>query len=229
MYAGHFAIGLAIKARAPDIPAPAVIWGVVLLDLLNGLFVLVGLDQVVPDLSAGPYLFFDLRFIDWDHSLLMAAVWSAAWALLFFKTSRRFAEFAALAVFSHFLADGLVHNGDLALYPFADAHLGLGLWGRWGVWSWAFEGLFCAVLCADAWRVQQRRGVNWALPCAVVAVMFLSLSPWFSPMELLVVNLPEDLAGQLAGGMVASGFLLPGWLLLKWIARAQGRATAPSR
>jgi hypothetical protein len=227
MYAGHVAIGLAIKARAPEVPTTAVIWGVVLLDLLNGLFVLVGLDQVVPDLTAGPYLYFDLRFIDWDHSLLMAVVWSAAWALLFVKVSRGAAEVAALAVFSHFLADGLMHNGDLALYPFAGAHLGLGLWGRWGPWSWVLEGVFCAALCAYAWRAQALRGVNWTLPCAVVAAMFFSLSPWFSPMELLAVHLPEDLAGRLAGGMVAAGFLLPGWLLLKWIGHAEQRAAVP--
>lgn len=29
-----------------------------------------------------PYLYFDLTFIDWDHSLVAAFFWSAVWAAL---------------------------------------------------------------------------------------------------------------------------------------------------
>lgn len=228
MYAGHMALGLAIKARAPDVSSAAIVWGVVFLDLLNGVFVFAGLDQVVPDPSAGPYLFFDLRFIDWDHSLLMAVLWSAVWALLFLKAGRRAAGVAAVAAFSHFVADWLMHNSDMALFPFAETHLGLGLWGRLGVWSWVLEGLFCLGLCAYAWRAQARRGVNWAWPSAVIAVMFFSLTPWFSPMQLLAAHVPADLAGRLGGVLVASGFLLPGWLIVLWVRRAEQRAAALS-
>jgi hypothetical protein len=38
---------------------------------------------------------------------------------------------AALAVLQHLVADWPVHNGDLALYPHAARHLGLGLWSSW--------------------------------------------------------------------------------------------------
>lgn len=42
MYVGHFAIGLAIKARHPEIPALPILLGVGFLDILDGLFIIVG-------------------------------------------------------------------------------------------------------------------------------------------------------------------------------------------
>ena len=57
----------------------------------------------------------------------MAGVLSLIWGALFLR--RSLAIVAALAVFSHFLADWPVHNADLALYPYAATHLGYGLYG----------------------------------------------------------------------------------------------------
>lgn len=59
--------------------------GVGLLDIINGLFIIAGIDTVTPNLLALPYLYFDLTFIDWDHSFLMALLWSTIWGLLFIK------------------------------------------------------------------------------------------------------------------------------------------------
>jgi hypothetical protein len=42
-----------------------------------------------PEPHAGPYLFFDLTFIDWDHSLLMAAFWSVVWGRCSGETEQR--------------------------------------------------------------------------------------------------------------------------------------------
>lgn len=67
MYAGHFAAGLALKARAPEAPTWGILLGVGFLDLLFGPFVLLGLEQVsvTPRVSPG----FSLDYIDWSHSL----------------------------------------------------------------------------------------------------------------------------------------------------------------
>src|SRR5262249_24956218 len=61
----------------------------------------------------------------------MAIVLSLVWAAFFWR-DKRTAVIASLAVFSHFLADWPVHNHDLALYPYSEAHLGYGLWERLG-------------------------------------------------------------------------------------------------
>ena len=214
MYVGHFAIGLAIKARYPRIPALPIMMGVGFLDLLDGIFIILGFNTVTPNLNSGPYLFFDLTFIDWDHSLLAAVFWSVLWGLLFVK-HRPVAIVAALAAFSHFIADWPMHNSDLALYPRAVEHYGYGLWGKLGTASWILEGAFSAVLAAYAWRLSRQRGVSLTWPCVVLLVLFLQLSPFASPMKF-VATLDEPLTHILPGVLVSSGFLIPG-LLMSWL------------
>ena len=214
MYVGHFAIGLAIRARYPKVPALPIMMGVGFLDLMDGIFILLGFNTVTPNLASGPYLFFDLTFIDWDHSLLAALFWSVIWGLLFIK-HRAVAAVAALAAFSHFIADWPMHNSDLALYPHSIEHYGYGLWGKLGTLAWVLEGVFSAVLAVYAWRISARRGVSLVWPCAVLVVLFLQLSPVASPMKF-VATLQEPLTHILHGALVSLGFLIPG-LLLTWL------------
>lgn len=214
MYVGHFAIGLAVKARYPKVPALPIMMGVGFLDLLDGIFILLGFNTVTPNLASGPYLFFDLTFIDWDHSLLAALFWSVIWGLLFIK-HRAVAAVAALAAFSHFIADWPMHHSDLALYPHSIEHYGYGLWGKLGTLAWVIEGVFSAVLAVYAWRISARRGVSLVWPCAVLVVLFLQLSPVASPMKF-VATLQEPLTHILHGALVSLGFLIPG-LLLTWL------------
>jgi membrane-bound metal-dependent hydrolase YbcI (DUF457 family) len=214
MYVGHFAIGLAIKARYPKVPALPIMMGVGFLDLLDGIFILLGFNTVTPNLASGPYLFFDLTFIDWDHSLLAALFWSMIWGLLFIK-HRAVAAVAALAAFSHFIADWPMHNSDLALYPYSIKHSGYGLWGKVGTLAWVLEGVFSAVLAVYAWRISARRGVSLVWPCTVLVLLFLQLSPLASPMKF-VATLQEPLTHILHGALVSLGFLIPG-LLLTWL------------
>lgn len=218
MYVGHFAIGLAIKARYPKVPALPIMMGVGFLDLLDGIFIVLGWDRVTANLASGPYLFFDLTFIDWDHSLLMAVVLSCLWAL-FFLRDKWVALVAGVAVFSHFLADWPMHNADLALYPFAQTHLGFGLWGKLGTASWVLEGIFAAGLAAYAWRAFARRGQSLLWPCVLLAVLFIQLSPWLSPMKA-VAQLNEPAAHLMHGVLVTIGFLVPG-LLFSWLLDAK--------
>jgi hypothetical protein len=188
--------------------------GVGLMDIFDGLFIIAGADRVTPNFDSGPYLFFDLTFIDWDHSLLMAVVLSLVWASLFWR-DKRTAWIAGLAVFSHFLADWPLHNHDLALYPYSDAHLGYGLWGKLGTISWLLEGAFCLGLIAFAeWR-NSARGVSYRWAVLVMVLLFFQMSPWLSPM-IFVAKLPEPAAHLLHGAVVAIGFLIPG-LLLSWL------------
>ncbi|MBF5004722.1 hypothetical protein ISG32_10680 [Diaphorobacter sp. NR2-3-3-1] len=222
MYVGHFAIGLALKAKFPKIPSLPLLMGVGFLDVLDGLFIVAGFNTVTPNLRAGPYLFFDLTFIDWDHSLLAALFWSAVWGALFIK-DKRVAALAFVAAFSHFVADRPMHNNDLALFPYAQQHFGLGAWGKLGTLSWVLEGLFAAALMAYAYRTTLRRGVNWGWTLAVMLVLFFNLSPWLSPMKH-IATLGEPTIHLLHGVMVTAGFVLPG-LLLTWIVnRAESRA-----
>jgi hypothetical protein len=223
MFVGHLAIGLAVKAAAPKVRSLPILLGVGFLDVVDGLLIMLGANRVTPNLEAGPYLFFDLTFIDWDHSLLMAVVLSLIWAALFLK-DRRVALIAGLACFSHFLADVPMHNADLALYPFAAEHLGFGLWGKLLTGAWVLEGVFTAVLAGWAWTRFKARGVSILWPVIIMIALFLNLSPWLSPMKM-VAQLGEPAAHLLHGLLVTLGFLIPG-LLLSWLVdRAEQRGS----
>src|SRR5215469_4221632 len=219
MYVGHFAIGMAIKSATPKTPTMPIMLGVAFMDIVNGLLVVAGVDRVTPNLNSGPYLFFDLTFIDWDHSLLMAVVLSLVWASLFWR-DRRTAWVAGLAVFSHFLADWPLHNHDLALFPYSDTHLGYGLWGKLGTTSWLLEGAFCLALIAFAeWR-NSARGVSYRWVFLVLVLVFFQTSPWLSPMKF-IAQLSEPAAHLVSGALGAVGFLITGLFLVWLIDRAE--------
>lgn len=180
MYAGHFAAGLAIKARVPEAPTWGLILGVGVLDVLFGPFVLLGIERatVTPGISPG----FSLDYIDWSHSLLMSLLWSGLFALGFWRFGRRVAWAMALAVFSHFLLDIPMHPPDLALWPGAGTHLGLGLWRALPTGWWFVE--LGAVLLGAGYYWNRARGdasFGGRAGAVVVVVLLLHLmnAPWF--------------------------------------------------
>ena len=142
MYAGHYAAGLAIKAARPQAPTWAVLLGVGFLDVLFGIFVMLGIERVTvtPGMSPG----FALDFIDWSHSLAMSIVWAAVFSSFFWRRGQAIVLTLAFAVFSHFLLDWPMHPSDLALWPHSSIHVGLVLWQRLPVGWWFVELAFIA-------------------------------------------------------------------------------------
>lgn len=182
MYAGHFAAGLAMKATAPRVPTWPLLLGVGFVDILFGLFVVLGIEhaQLTPGHSPG----FSLDFIDWSHSLAMSAAWALAYALAFARRGAVVAAWCGAAVFSHFVLDVLMHPGDLALWPHSEAHVGLGLWTRWPTGWWFFELAFIAA-CGAYYVVRARQDRSfggralWVV--GVVVALHVTNSPWLSP------------------------------------------------
>lgn len=181
MYVGHFAAGLAIKAKEPKAPTWALLVGVGFLDILFGPLVLVGIERatVMPSVSPG----FSLDFIDWSHSLLMSVLWSILFAAAFARYGRRVMIALGFAVFSHFLLDLPMHPPDLALWPNSDSHIGLGLWRLLPTGWWFVELAVIAVLWAYYWRRSLADPSFGRRPFAIAAVLiFLHVfnSPWLS-------------------------------------------------
>ncbi len=184
MYAGHFAAGLAIKARKPDAPTAGLLTGAVFLDLLFGVCVMAGIERVhmTPGTSPG----FALDYIDWSHSLLMAVVWSVLFASVFHGRDWGVHLALGCAVFSHFVLDFFMHPPDLALWPGASIHMGLGIWRRWPRGGWLFElGFIMACLAYYFWRSRAERtfGRHAAWACMVVVALHVINSPWLSPLK----------------------------------------------
>jgi hypothetical protein len=180
MYAGHFAVGLALKAKQPAVPTWAVLLGTGFLDVLFGIFVMRGIERVTmtPHVGQG----FSLDFIDWSHSLLMSLVWSLVYGAFFWRRGRAVAFVLAFAVFSHFLLDLPMHPQDLAWWPHSPAHLGFGLWNRLPQgWWWIELAVIGAASAYYVAGVHFRKNFDsrrwW--PCAVVLLLHVLNAPWW--------------------------------------------------
>lgn len=143
MYAAHFAAGLAIKSRAPEVPLWILLCGAFVPDFV---WVALGLAGIEP--SQGP-AFFD----DWSHSLAMIIAFGIVFALLFWRKGAAVMFAAWLSVFSHFLLDLPIHPKTIAFFPHSSIHLGWNSWtfGLAPFWRathyWWIELVVLVLLC----------------------------------------------------------------------------------
>ncbi|HEL2733516.1 TPA: hypothetical protein U1266_000723 [Streptococcus suis] len=230
MYFGHYALATAVKAKEPDLSVLPIFLATGAIDIMNGLFIMTGVDKVTPNLDTKPYLYFDLTYIDWDHSLLMGIVWSIAAAFIAYwayKKDRRIGVATGLVAFSHWLLDLPLHNGDMALYPGSSIKLGWGWWRTLGEYGWHLEVAFSIVLLIYAYHISKKRGENIWPQLVFLALLTINMSPWLSPMKI-VATFPEPWAHLVHGFLVCVGFIIPGfifaWLYKKTSKRASLKA-----
>lgn len=136
MFAGHLAAGLALKKADQRVNLGILFFASLLADFLLGLFVLFGIEQVHV-----PANFADIHYLTftfpYSHGLVASLLWSLlAYLVVQQRWSRTMGQkgkaglVVALAVFSHFLLDSLVHIPDLPLLGETSPKLGLGLWNN---------------------------------------------------------------------------------------------------
>lgn len=176
MYAGHFAAAYAIRSRVPAAPLFALLIAIGVGDSIHGVLVLAGVERTefAPHLGSG----FILHFADWSHSLGMTLIWSMAFGALFWGRGKAVALACAVAVFSHYVLDLVMHDPDLALYPHSPIRHGLGVWNRWPIGSWFFE---LAFVVGAWWMDASRRpgaGPRRYATLAVLLMLHLGFSPW---------------------------------------------------
>jgi membrane-bound metal-dependent hydrolase YbcI (DUF457 family) len=183
VYAGHFAVGLALKAREPKAPLWGILLGVGLLDLLFAVLVLAGVEEAT--ITSGVPPGYSLDFIDWSHSLLTSAVWAGVFGALFWRAGGRIAALMGIAVFSHFLLDLPMHPPDMALWPGSDVQLGLGLWRALPSGWWFVELAFVLVL-TGYYVSRARRSDTFGGRAEAVRWVMIGLhvanAPWLSPL-----------------------------------------------
>ncbi len=130
MFAGHFALAAAVKAKAPKVPLWALMLSTQLLDVVFVPLYLSGV-ETMESVEGGGYGG-NLIHADYSHSLAGAL----AIALIAGLLARRFwgmrgGIVIASVVFSHWLLDLMVHRADLPILPGNLGHLpllGLGWW-----------------------------------------------------------------------------------------------------
>ncbi len=172
MFVGHYGVGFAAKRSDASIPLWALFLAVQLLDIAWAPFVLLGIEKVriVPGITATNPL--DLYYMPYTHSLIGALLWSVG-AFLVYRlaargSGRTAAVIVALAVFSHWVLDLVVHRPDLPLYD-DSLKVGLGLWNRPAL----ALGLEALLLFGGIW-LYLRRGA--ARPAAIVAFGLIMLA-----------------------------------------------------
>lgn len=135
MLLGHYGVALALKRAEPKLSLGTLFLGAQLLDLLWGIFLLLGWERarIVP----GHTVVTPLEFLQYpiSHSLIGAVCWSLFAAGLYYSwptrdTSRHWqaAAIVGVAVLSHYPLDVLTHVPDLPLAGSDSPKLGLGLW-----------------------------------------------------------------------------------------------------
>jgi hypothetical protein len=163
MFIGHYGVAFGAKGALRRVPLWVYFLAVQWLDIAWSLFVLDGIEhlQIQPGfMPASSLVLYDMPY---THGLFGAAVLSVLFGgvtALFFR-GRRGAVFAltALAAFSHWILDLVVHAPDLWIYD--NVKLGFGLWR----WMWISLPLELILLVAGAWFYQRAvpavRGNAW--------------------------------------------------------------------
>ncbi len=185
MFVGHYGIAFGLKRADPKLSLGSLFLAVQLVDLLWGVFLLLGWEhvRVEPGFTASsPLVFTDYPL---SHSLLAALCWAVvagavAYSLPTRDTSRHHARAAmliAVAVASHWFLDLIVHVRDLPLAGTESTRVGLGLWQNLPL-SIAAELLTLAAglllyLTAPSRRIHPR---PWRITTLVVVMVGLYLS-----------------------------------------------------
>jgi queuine tRNA-ribosyltransferase len=131
LFVGHYSVSFAGGAAERRLPLWLLFIAVQFLDVMWAVFVLLGIEKVriVPGFTASNPL--DLYYMPYTHTLLSAIAWSG-FAFLICQLfprlrGRRTGLIVAVAVFSHWVLDLIVHRPDLALYD-SQYKMGFGLW-----------------------------------------------------------------------------------------------------
>ncbi len=133
MFVGHYAASLALKKFEKRASLGFLFLAVQFVDILFFPFVLLGIERmnIVPNLTQSTH--FELEYMPYTHSLAGSVFWAAVAYVVFrwlLVKRQSVALVVALAVFSHWLLDLLVHTPDLPLWTDDSIKLGFGLWNN---------------------------------------------------------------------------------------------------
>jgi hypothetical protein len=214
MFAGHIGAAMAIGRVERRVNLGVLVCAALLLDVLLWLFVLAGRESVViPVNFAGTH---QPEFVfPYSHGLLAAIAWSTLagltalrWYRLLQAAKWRVAACIALAVFSHWLLDALVHVPELPLAGEHSLKVGLGLWGSMPV-ALAVESLITVLgLGLFLAGASLTRGRRFGLAVLVIVTLV------FTIFGMTVAPPPPSATAMAASSLVTIVVVcaLAGWL-----------------
>jgi hypothetical protein len=224
MFAGHVGAALAIGRAERRVNVGAFVIAALLLDIVLWLFVLLGWESVTIPVNFASTHQPDFVF-PFSHGLLASVVWSAvaaAVASLCFarleRTRSRAAALIALAVFSHWVLDALVHQPELPLAGGSSPKVGLGLWQSMPVALVAEAAVVVAGLCLFVPGNSLSRGKSLSL----VALSLLILA--FTVVGMTIAPAPASVLAMAASSLVT---LVVVCALACWVGRLPTALRAP--
>ena len=184
MFLGHYGVAFAARRAAPRMSLGTLTLAAQWLDELWPILLLAGVEhvRVVPGLMrASPA---DFVWYPYSHSLAMAIVWGALFALIYFaaRRDRRSALIVGGAVVSHWLLDLPMHRPDLPLWPGSRILLGAGAWNSIPLTILLEGGVFVLGLWLylRSTRATDRTG-TWSLWAMVAVLVAIFASGFFNP------------------------------------------------
>lgn len=133
MFVGHYAASLALKKFEKRASLGLLFLAVQFVDILFFPFVLLGIERINIIERYTPSTHFQLEYMPFTHSLLASLLWAGI-TYAFFRwvvvKIHSVALVMAIAVFSHWVIDLVVHTPDLPLWSDSSLKFGLGLWNN---------------------------------------------------------------------------------------------------
>jgi len=212
MFVGHYAASLALKKVEPRASLGVLFLGVQFVDILFFPLVLLGIERINIIENYTQSTHFQLEYMPFTHSLLGSLLWAAGAYAMFrwvIVKSHAIALVVAIAVFSHWVFDLVVHTPDLPLWSDASPKVGLGLWNN----AIATFTLEAALLLGALWMYLRSTSAvtttgKYGMVVFVIALMMINIPNIFAP-------LLDDRKTPLAIFALAAYFLFAGvafWL-----------------
>jgi len=143
MFVGHYAAALALKKFEKRASLGVLFLAVQFVDILFFPLVLLGIERmnIVENFTQSTH--FQLEYMPYTHSIIGSLFWAGvAYALFRWLIVKKnsVAMVVALAIFSHWLFDLVVHTPDLPLWSDTSLKLGFGLWNN-AIATYALEAI----------------------------------------------------------------------------------------
>jgi membrane-bound metal-dependent hydrolase YbcI (DUF457 family) len=187
MFVGHYAAGLALKNFEKRASLGILFLGVQFVDILFFPFVLLGIERINIVENFTDATHFELEYMPYTHSLVGSLFWAVmAYALFRWVVvkKKRVALIVALAVFSHWLLDLLVHTPDLPIWSDTSLKLGLGLWNN-AIATYILEAAFLLVALWLYLRstTATSKGGKYGMIVFVVILLLVNIVNVFGPLQ----------------------------------------------
>ncbi len=187
MFVGHYAAALALKKFEKRASLGVLFLAVQFVDILFFPLVLLGIERmnIVENFTQSTH--FQLEYMPYTHSIIGSLFWAGvAYALFRWLIVKKnsVAMVVALAIFSHWLFDLVVHTPDLPLWNDTSLKLGFGLWNN-AIATYALEAI---LLVSALWLYLRSTSATsavgrYGISVFVVFLLLVNVVNIFGPLQ----------------------------------------------